>query len=217
MFKKLVTVTAVGLMLSACGGGDADPDSGLEQAAAPQAADLTRSTASAYTPQTAPADSSVPGEVLVKLRNSADLPGVLSTHKLTLISRFGARPMFRTKLISGTDVQARLTAMRADSRVLIAEPNFRGAAPEARKAAVWAIGSASQYTAQWAPTTLGLPAAHALSRGEGMRVAVLDTGVDLGHPALRGKLLPGRDFVDGDNDPSEVGGSTRAGWGCTSR
>ena len=29
------------------------------------------------------------GEVLVKLRNSADLPGVLSTHKLTLLSRFG--------------------------------------------------------------------------------------------------------------------------------
>jgi subtilisin family serine protease len=46
-----------------------------------------------------------------------------------------------------------------------------------------------------------------------MRVAVLDTGVELTHPALRSKLLPGRDFVDGDNDPSEMGGASRAGWG----
>lgn len=214
MFKKIAIATAVGLLLTACGGGDPEPD---QAAAALDAEPSDRRTAAAApapaaTPLTT-ADGSLPGEVLVKLRNSADLAGVLSTHKLTLMARFGARPMFRTKLISGSDVQAKLTAMRADSRVLIAEPNFRAASPEARKLAVWAIGSASQFTAQWAPQTLGLPAAHALGRGAGMRVAVLDTGVDLNHPALRAQLLPGRDFVDGDNNPSEVGGSTRAGWG----
>jgi len=33
---------------------------------------------------------------------------------------------------------------------------------------------------------------------------VLDTGVDRRHPALAGRLLRGRDFVDDDDDPSEV-------------
>ncbi|HYN84442.1 MAG TPA: S8 family serine peptidase, partial [Pyrinomonadaceae bacterium] len=43
------------------------------------------------------------------------------------------------------------------------------------------------------------------ARGAGQIVAVLDTGVDRRHPALAGRLVGGRDFVDADPDPSEVG------------
>jgi subtilisin family serine protease len=34
-------------------------------------------------------------------------------------------------------------------------------------------------------------------------IAVLDTGVDSGHPDLNGKLVPGYDFFDGDPDPTD--------------
>ena len=61
------------------------------------------------------------------------------------------------------------------------------------------------FTTQWAPTAMRLKEAHLFTRGNGVRVAVLDTGVDSTHPALAGKLLPGYDFVDGDSDPSEAG------------
>ena len=56
-----------------------------------------------------------------------------------------------------------------------------------------------------APAALRLPEAQALSTGAGMRVAVLDTGIDPTHPVFAGRLLPGFDFVDFDTDPSEVG------------
>ena len=36
--------------------------------------------------------------------------------------------------------------------------------------------------------------------GRGVTVALLDTGVDLAHPYLRGKVLPGFDIVDGNDD-----------------
>lgn len=71
---------------------------------------------------------------------------------------------------------------------------------------------------------VGLDEAAELTRGDpSVTVAVLDTGVDLGHPELEGTLLPGRDFVDildgagaflgdylgADEDPSdEVGHGT---------
>ena len=46
-----------------------------------------------------------------------------------------------------------------------------------------------------------------------MKIAVLDTGVDATHPALAGHLLPGHDFVDNDDDPSEVGDQQTGPYG----
>lgn len=48
----------------------------------------------------------------------------------------------------------------------------------------------------------GRPAAPAGERGDAPLVALLDSGVDLRHPALRGRVVAGRDAVDGDRDPS---------------
>ncbi len=44
--------------------------------------------------------------------------------------------------------------------------------------------------------------AWALSKGAGITIAIIDSGVDLRHEDLRGKLLPGYDFIDGDSDPT---------------
>jgi subtilisin family serine protease len=151
------------------------------------------------------ADPQAPGEVLVQLRSTTALGPLLTKYQLTLVSQFGARPIFRLKVVGQADVNAKIAALELDPDVLIAEPNFIHQSPEARKVSGWAIGTPTAYTAQWAPQALRLPEAQALSTGAGMRVAVLDTGIDSQHPALAGKLLPGFDFVDFDADPSEVG------------
>jgi hypothetical protein len=46
--------------------------------------------------------------------------------------------------------------------------------------------------------SLGLAAAHRVATGRGVRVAVVDTGVDYRHPDLEGKIVESRDFVDLD-------------------
>ena len=161
-----------------------------------------------------PADAaSVPGEILVKLRSSAAITALLTRYDLTLKNRFGARPIFRLGAGPLADVQATLTALRLEPAVLMAEENAIHGSPEARSNLVWAIGTPEQYQQQWAQAALHLSDAQRISTGKGIRVAVLDTGVDAQHPLLAGKLLPGYDFVDGGLDPSEVGTPSDAGFG----
>jgi subtilisin family serine protease len=151
------------------------------------------------------ADAFVPGEVVVQLRAGADLPGVLATHRLSVAGRLGARPIYRLSIVGSASVANKVSALAADPRVLLAEPNYWSSSPEARKRSVWAIGQAGGYTRQWAPRALDLAGAHRVTQGAGMRVAVLDTGIDAAHPALAPRLLPGRDFIGDDLDPSEEG------------
>lgn len=155
--------------------------------------------------QAAPSADAVPGDLLVKLQRGNDLGDLLRRHPVTLASRLGARPIVRLRLVGGADPQAVLSALRADPAVQLAEPNLVQRPPEATKNHVWAIGTPHDYASQWAWPALRLTELHRLATGEGVKVAILDTGTEATHPALAGRVEPGVDWVDGDLDPSEPG------------
>ncbi|MFD0786617.1 S8 family serine peptidase, partial [Micromonospora azadirachtae] len=54
----------------------------------------------------------------------------------------------------------------------------------------------------WELDALSVRAAHAISRGEGVTVAVIDSGIRTDHPVLDGRASEGPDFL-GDNDQKE--------------
>lgn len=156
-----------------------------------------------------------PGELLVKLAHDDALNAVAHDYGLDPqpLGRFGTRPIYRLRILDGSDPPIKAAQLRSadgssgDARVLYAEPNYNLQTPEARRGRTsWVVGQdAGAYVAQWAPNVIGLAGAHAVTRGAGVRVAILDTGVDPEHPALAGRLSGGFDFVDFDVDPREEG------------
>jgi subtilisin family serine protease len=56
---------------------------------------------------------------------------------------------------------------------------------------------------QWGTRIIGAPEAWASGTGRGIVIATVDSGVDLDHEDLRGQILQGKDYVDGDSDPQD--------------
>ena len=62
------------------------------------------------------------------------------------------------------------------------------------------------YANAWHLPKIGAPTAWSTTAGEGITIAILDTGVDVDHPDLEGKLLPGWNFYDGNSNVADVHG-----------
>lgn len=60
------------------------------------------------------------------------------------------------------------------------------------------------YYEQPAVYSVGLDSVHLITEGAGVRIAVIDNGIDYSHPLFADLVgLPAYDFVDNDEDPSE--------------
>ncbi|MGB8692272.1 MAG: S8 family serine peptidase [Steroidobacteraceae bacterium] len=88
-----------------------------------------------------------------------------------------------------------LTQLQQDGRVALAEPLRSYTLQGAVRAATTADPYAS---VQPGNERMSIAAAHRLSTGRGVRIALIDTGLDTSHPDLRGRVLAQRNFVDGD-------------------
>src|SRR5918993_179902 len=151
----------------------------------------------------------VPQQVIVKLNptQGATVGQINATYGSTTLETFpDSTDVYLLRLPTGSDVTETVNRMANDSRLLYAEPNFFAQSPEggARHRA-FGVSDVAPTSQEYATQALGLVSAHAISRGEGTKVAVLDTGAQLDHPALKANFAGTKryDFVEGDENPSD--------------
>jgi hypothetical protein len=164
-------------------------------------------------------DARIDNRLIVELRDGVDPAVYLAQVEvdypdadLAIVDSVPGRPIHLLALtwtgsVAGLDAFETALETMYGAFTWSAEFLYTNQAPEGRTGSVYVDGIAPDaFADQYARTRLGLDAAHARSRGLSTVVAVLDTGVDSGHPELAQSVLPfGFDFIDDDANPADVG------------
>ncbi len=108
-----------------------------------------------------------------------------------------------------------IRALQTDTDAQAAQPNYRfriaqSAAGAAAGAAGLTEAPPSANAVQYAPAKLHLAQAHALTTGQGVLIAVIDTGIDQTHPEIAGAVVSSYDAV-GSGEPPDRHGTGIAG------
>jgi hypothetical protein len=101
------------------------------------------------------------------------------------------------RITDGRPVETVRAELAADAGVRSVQPNFRYLLQDQKSALVPTEGDPAQY----ALAKLRLPQAHAVARGNGVVVAVIDSGIDGGHPELTGTIVDSFDALGGQEGP----------------
>ena len=112
------------------------------------------------------------------------------------------RPHRGRKAAPGEQAEA-LAALNADPDIVYAEADrpVHAFAADALRPTQWALSN------PWlSGADISAFAAWPLSRGAGVTVGVVDTGVDAAHQDLAGQIVAGHDWVDNDSDPADANG-----------
>ena len=164
------------------------------------------------------------GEICVRLQFGVDINEINARYGTYTKERIPGTPIYLLGLPPGRDLEKLMGRMQTDFNLLFADFNHKFQLPEVRQTSHAFIDQVSQafidgqspvkFYGQQSVWNLNLDEAHKFSRGFGVRVAVIDTGLDFNHSLFEGRIAwPVYDFVDDDGNPSDVLYGSASGHG----
>ena len=147
----------------------------------------------------------VPDEVVIEVTRSVapqQIEALQRRHRLTRIEQramtLTGTTMFRWRIPDRRSVATVVRALEADRIVASAQPNYIFTLQED-------VARPSDFLPQYELDKLRLPQAHAIAKGDDIRVAVIDSGVDASHPELAGSIADSFDTLDKPMTPHAHG------------
>ena len=149
--------------------------------------------------RTSPA--AVPGRILVKRK-----PGVSDDRLQQAIGAQGGRTVGRIAQIDVHEIQVPDHAVARVIAALERNPAIEFAHPDYLEELLSIIPDDPRYGSAWHLPNIEAPTAWTMSKGDGIVVAILDTGIDSSHPDFAGKLVQGWNAASQSDDTSDVHG-----------
>jgi len=155
----------------------------------------------------------VSGEVNVVLQPGVSIDDVNARWGTTVIEQIPGTSYYRL-LTPGLDASEAQAYMDADTDLVSVDPNYIYQQPEIRQVSDAFLDQSSdafldglrpaRFFAQPSIINLRLAEAQSITRGAGVTIAVIDTGIDFNHPLFAGRISPTfYDFVDDDFNPMD--------------
>ena len=161
-------------------------------------------------------------QVVVKLKPGVAIDAILTRYHATLLGMISETNLYFLQLPAGQTADQVLPGLNADQDLFYAEPNYYsdgspGGGAILFRAHMAPLAEAILFRAhadpltpsgqpdQWAWNKIGLVDAQKISVGQGVVVAVLDTGLAADHPLVRSSILAGYDFVGMKNAIYDTG------------
>lgn len=134
----------------------------------------------------------VPDEIVIELRNTVSpqqIQALQNRHRLarleSQVSQLSGTTLYRWRIPDRRSVANVVRALEADNLVASAQPNYQFALQQATgQQTAESAGDPAQYEL----AKLRLPEAHALARGGGVKIAVIDSGVDEANAEIAGSV-----------------------------
>lgn len=146
-------------------------------------------------------------QAIVQLEQGASIEEFNADHGTFLLGAIEGRDTYLIQLPEAWDEEEFEEQIEEDDdRVEDAQLNHRSEAAEGQTESFYLLVGPPEFEQQYTWEHVGLIEAHESTTGEGVVVAVLDTGIEIHHELFVGRLLEGAyDFVDDDADVSDVG------------
>jgi subtilisin family serine protease len=130
------------------------------------------------------------------------LSGAGIIHKLDIINSYAIR--IPPGLLNALEKNPNIERIEVDGKAHALAPI--GVPGKPPKVGISEVTTLATQSPPWGVSQIGANNAWGKSNGTGVKVAILDTGIDYNHPDLDGNYKGGWDFVNNDNDPIDDDG-----------